>query len=323
MDPPQLLVSVPSDDRTRSAIERALPHVGFVFTAERPGRPWAGIRALLVGNPDRELPELRPGDLPDLKFVQTIYTGLDGFPFDRLPSGARVAGNVAAYAPFVAEHAVALLLASARDLVEGNEMVRAGKLRPVERLTYLGGKTVVLVGFGGIAQEVVLRLRSFGVRFVGVDRTGAPHHGVDRMLPIARLGDALAEADAIVDCLPLTRSTHGLFDTAMFARIRPGAIFVNVGRAETVVPAALAAKLREDPRFRAASDVWWEEDFEAGTIRHPFPVAEQPHLIGSPHRAGIVPESRAYILDRALENLQRFFAGEVPRHLADPAEYAP
>jgi phosphoglycerate dehydrogenase-like enzyme len=319
--PPRLLIGLPPDPSITGAVERALPGVPFVFVADRPERPYRGIEALLVGNLERVLPGLSATDVPDLKFVQTLYTGLDGFPFDRMPPRTRVAGNVGGYAPFVAEHAIALLLASAHDLMGGQRALEAGELRPTSPMVYLGGKTALLVGYGAIASEIARRLAAFGTRCWGVNRSGAPRPGVERMFPERELARALGEADVVIDCLPLTRATRGRFDGSLLAAMRPTAIFVNVGRAETVDAEAFRAHLERHPDFRAALDVWWGEDFLAGRIEHPFPIAGRPNLMGSPHRAGLVPEARPYVLERALENLARFFAGEEPRYVADPAEY--
>jgi D-2-hydroxyacid dehydrogenase (NADP+) len=319
--PARLLIGLAPDPSVTVAVERALPGIPFVFVADRPERPYPGIEALLVGNLERILPGLTATEVPDLQFVQTLYTGLDGFPFDRMPPGTRVAGNVGGYAPFVAEHAIALLLAAAHDLPGGQRALEAGELRPTSPMMYLGGKTALLVGYGAIASEIARRLAAFGTHCWGVNRSGASRAGVERMFPERELAQAVAGADLVVDCLPLTRATRGRFDARLLAAMRPGAIFVNVGRAETVDPEAFRAHLERHSDFRAALDVWWGEDFLTGRIEHPFPIAGRPNLLGSPHRAGLVPEARPYVLDRALENLALFFGGKDPLYVADPAEY--
>jgi phosphoglycerate dehydrogenase-like enzyme len=318
----RLLVTFPADPAARSRIATRLAGVPVAYAADGGALGRSGVEAMLTGNLVRELPAIMPEALPDLRFVQTLYTGVDGFPFDRIPDRAKVAGNVGAYAPFVAEHAVALLLSLARGIPEGHRQVAGGRLRPTEPLTHLGGRRVLLVGYGAIAREVAERLRPFGAELVGVNRSGATRPGVDRMLPVGELLAALPTADAVIDTLPLTRATRGVFDDRAFGAMRPDALFVNVGRAATVDPAALERRLAGHPRFRVGLDVWWGEDFVRGTVELPFPLDRYPNLIGSPHRAGVVPEARAVVLERALDNLARYFAGEPPRYVADRAEYA-
>jgi glycerate dehydrogenase len=260
-------------------------------------------------------------DLPALRFVQTLYTGVDGFPFDRVPSEAMVAGNVGAYAPFVAEHALALLLALARYLPEGHAQVLRRSLRPTRALTYLGGKRALIVGYGEIGHAIADRLRPFGTVPVGMNRSGTARPGVEEMRPISELLSGLRSADFVFNCLPLTRETQGQFDRAAFAAMGPQAIFVNVGRGETVDSQALQEKLEREPEFRAGLDVWWGEDMGGGVWESDFPAQKFPNLLGSPHRAGFVPEALPVVLDQALQNIARFCRGEAPRNVADRLEY--
>jgi phosphoglycerate dehydrogenase-like enzyme len=141
------------------------------------------------------------------------------------------------------------------------------------------------------------------------------------MYPANRLDEALEEADVIFEVRPLTRETRGSLGAAQFARMRPSAIFVNVGRAGTVDEEALFVHLRDHLGFRAALDVWWDEGFGDGRLGRRFAWSELPNLTGSPHASGAVPEATPYGLSKALENLARFFRGEKPLYLADPTEY--
>jgi phosphoglycerate dehydrogenase-like enzyme len=317
-----LLVTLPADGPLRRTIGAALPNgVPILYAAESTEIGWTSVVALLVGNLRRELPGLGSTGLPGLEFVQQIYTGLDDFPFDRIRPSAKVAGNVGAYAPFVAEHAVALLLASARRIVDGHLQTVEGKLRPTPVLTYLGGETAIIVGYGEIGRELADRLHGLGMRVVGVDRRGEPRAGADRMVSISELAGELAGPRVVVNCLPLTRATRAAFDDRAFSAMREDAIYVSVGRAGTTDPMALERKLRGSPDFRAALDVWWNEEFEAGVIRHPFDLRELPNLLGSPHRAGVVAPARSAVIARALENMARFFRGETPRYVVDRREY--
>ncbi len=146
--------------------------------------------------------------------------------------------------------------------------------------------------------------------------------GVDAMYPADRLDDALGEADVIFEARPLTRSTRGSLGAVQFARTRPGAILVNVGRAATIDEEALYHHLQEHPEFRAALDVWWDEGFGDGKLGRRFPWTDLPNVTGSPHNSGGVPEADPYSIGKALENVRRFFQGQEPLYLADPSDYA-
>lgn len=104
--------------------------------------------------------------------------------------------------------------------------------------------------------------------------------------------------------------------------MRPEAIYVNVGRAATIDETALFEHLQQHPEFRAATDPWWDEDFVAGVLRHRTGIAELPNFLGTPHNSAAGVDVRQYALDRALQNVARFFRGETPRYLVDPKEYS-
>jgi D-3-phosphoglycerate dehydrogenase len=253
--------------------------------------------------------------------VQRVYAGVDDVPFDRFPPSTRFAGNVGAYAPFVAEHAVTLALATAREIPRAHALVTAGTLRPTPVQRLLWGRTAVILGYGEIGRAIADRLRGFGIRVIGVNRTGKMAPGCVGMFPADRLVEAVAEGDFVFDARPLTRRTAGTIDASVLASMKATAVFVNVGRAGTVQEEALYRHLAAHPDFRAALDVWWHEDFAGGRLEHRFPFPSLPNLLGTPHSAGFGPGVEAYVLERALANLRRFFAGQEPRHVVDRSEY--
>ena len=323
MDPTgtRLLVTLRRREETAQAISERLPDVPWVFSGSSSRAEWGAVEAMLVGSLDRELPEYVPAFTPHLAFVQRIYTGMDGFPFERFPESVMLAGNVGAFAPFVAEHAVALALASSRSLLSAHAQVKRGQLRPPPDQRLLYGRTAVVLGYGEIGRAIAARLAGFGMRIVGVNRTGRMAPGSDAMYPAGAIDEAVAVGDLVIDVRPLTTATRGSVNAALLARFRPEALYVNVGRAFTVDEAALYQHLKDHPGFRAALDVWWEEDFGKGTLSSRFPFTGLPNFVGSPHSAGFGRDIEGYVLAKALENLERFFRGEVPLHLADRREY--
>ncbi len=319
---PRLLVTL----RPREAIDRAigqrLPDLPWVYADRSTPAEWIAVEAMLVGSLERESAAFDVTATPRLSIVQRIYTGLDGFPFDRFPSTIRIAGNVGAYAPFVAEHALALALALSRDLLTAHARVRAGQLRPAPAQRLLFGRTAVILGFGEIGRAIAERLAGFGTEVLGVNRTGRMSPGCRAMYPVDHIAEALALADFVFDARPLTRSTRGSLGSELLAAMRPDAVYVNVGRAATVDEEALYRHLRDHPEFRAALDVWWDEDFARGTVTSRFPFTDLPNFLGTPHSAGLGPGVDNSVLATALENLARHFRGEEPRYLADPTEYS-
>lgn len=318
----RLIVSVADSPELRQSLERILPAEAVAFVGPSDPGPWPAAEAWLLGSVARELPQWTPELTPRLRFVQRLFTGLDGFPFDRFPDSVQIAGNVGAFAPFVAEHAVALLLGVTHNVVLNADRVREGRLRPPASNRYLIDRTVLLLGYGAIAREIAARLRPFGPRLEGLSRDGKGVAGLDRMHAAPHLTDALAGADIVIDCRPLTDSTRGTIDVTALGRMRPAAIYVNIGRAGTVDEAALFEHLSHHPDFRAALDVWWEENYEAGSFTTRYPFATLPNFLGSPHVASVGEPARVRAIEMAVENLGRFFQGVRPNHVGDRADYA-
>ena len=319
---PRLLLVLRERPGLKEAVRARLPSVPAVMLSEI--RPNGGgyVEAVLLGSVAREGAGWEPSAFPRLRFVQRLYAGVDDVPFATIPERVDIAGNVGGYSPFVAEHAVALALASARCLVEGNARVAAGKLRPPPPLRSLYGETAVILGYGAIGQALADRLRSFGMTTVGLNRAGKPVPGCERMYPQERLREAVGAGRFIFDARPLTTRTRLSLGRPEFEAMAADATFVNVGRAGTVDEEALYRHLLGRPDFRAALDVWWEEDFGGGTLRSRFPFATLPNFVGSPHLAAFSPKVEGYALGKALDNLARFFAGERPAHIVDRTEYA-
>lgn len=319
---PRLLVTLSPDGEVGPSIEAALPGIPSGFLTADPPIDRSEVEAMLVGS-RRTLVDFDPATTPKLRFVQRIFTGVDDFPFDRFPEDVRVAGNVGAFAPFVAEQALALALAAAREIVPAQAMVRAGRLRPPPVQRIFEGATAIVLGYGEIGRAIAQRLRGFDVTVVGVNRSGRMAPDCVGMYPADRLEEAVALGDLVFDARPLTRQTRGSIGRAALAGMRPTAIYVNVGRAATADEEALYRHLEAHPEFRAAIDPWWDEDFQEGTFRSRFPFWDLPNFVGTPHSAGYGPATTERALAFALGNLAEFFATGNPSHLVDRREYAP
>ncbi|MGB6500061.1 MAG: 2-hydroxyacid dehydrogenase [Thermoplasmata archaeon] len=317
----RLLLAVRTRDSIRSAVAHRLPGISAVFLEESTPADWRYVDAALLGSIAREASSWEPSATPRLRFVQRIFTGVDDLPFDRFPPSVEIAGNVGGYAPFVAEHAVALALAAARTLVTAHAQAAAGRLRPSPDNRTLWHRTVVILGYGEIGREIARRLTGFGVRIVGVNRTGSLAPGCDEMVPADRLREALRRGEVVFDARPLTRATRATIGTAELEAMPADAILVNVGRAATIDEEALYRHLVAHPEFRAGLDVWWGEGFGDGTLRFRYPFLSLPNVVGTPHSAGFAPGVEAYALETALENLGRYFHGDAPLHRVDRSEY--
>jgi D-3-phosphoglycerate dehydrogenase len=159
----------------------------------------------------------------------------------------------------VAEHAFALLLAAARGIARMDRGLRAGAWTQAEGIE-LGGRTLGLLGLGGVGSEMARIASGFGMRVVGWSRSGMPAG-----LPVEAmaLDDVLADADAVSLHLALCPETRGLLDAARIARMKTGAILVNTARGALVDEAAMLAALASGQLGHAALDVFSVEPLPA------------------------------------------------------------
>ena len=240
------------------------------------------------------------GRLPALRVVQSLSAGVE----DLLPhvtKGVTLCNARGVHDTSTAEHAVTLLLAVLRripDLVAAQEAQQwSAGFRPA-----LADRTVLLLGYGAIGAAVEARLVPFECEVLRVARTArsAPRGPVHTM---AELPSLLPRADAVVLTLPLTEGTRGMVDAGFLARLKNGAVLVNVGRGAVVDTAALLPGLRAG-RLWAALDVTDPEPLPPG---HALWTA--PNTLISPHVAAHTSAFRPRALALVRSQLARYAAG--------------
>ena len=191
----------------------------------------------------------------------------------------------------VAEHAMALMWAAARGLARMDRGMRAGMWLRTEGMQ-LRGKTLGLLGYGGIAAEVARMARGIGMAVLAWNRSPRLAEGVD-FVPVDEL---LARSHVLSVHLLLTDETRGFLDAARIAALRPGAILVNTARGAVVDEAAMVAALRTGRLAHAGLDVFNEEPLPPG---HVLTTLENVTL--SAHSAFRTPEASETLVRRALD----------------------
>jgi D-3-phosphoglycerate dehydrogenase len=188
----------------------------------------------------------------------------------------------------VADQTLAFLLALTRQVVPNTLAVRAGRwglATPLASMAALRHLTVGVVGFGRIGREVVRRLLAFRARVLVYDPVVAPAEitaaGAE---PVAALGDLLAQADVVTPHCPSNPATRRLFHAGTFAAMRPGALFINVGRGDLTDSAALTAALESGHLAGAALDVFDPEPIPPG-----HPILSMPQVVLASHIASASP----------------------------------
>lgn len=199
----------------------------------------------------------------------------------------------------VAECAFALMWAAARGLPEMDRAMRAGTWLRREAVQ-LTGKTVGLVGFGGIAAEMARLCRGIGMRVLAWNRTPKAHPDVT-FVPLERL---LAESDVVSLHLLLTDETRGFLSAARIAAMKPGVLLINTARGALIDEAALVEALRSGRVAQAELDVFTVEPLPAD-----HPLVSLPTVTLSAHSAFRTPEASDNLIGAALDHCRRIAAG--------------
>lgn len=238
---------------------------------------------------------------PGLRVVSRVGVGTDSIDLDAATqAGVVITTTPGANRETAADHALAMILAALRRLVEHDASVRRGEWRRGGDLTPwdLHGTTVGLVGYGDIGRAVGRRVAGFGAHVLACDPAE----------PGAVALDALLErADVVSLHLPLTSATSGLIGAAQLARMPPHAVLVNTSRGGLVDEPALVQALRSGSIRAAALDVFADEP------RLPAGLAGLPNVVLTPHIGGLSERSIARMTERATDHVLAVLAGRPQR----------
>jgi len=221
--------------------------------------------------------------------------------------GIALTSSSSVYDEPCAQHALAFMLAEARQLprsIVDQATTHAWNTPPTRAASFLlKGQTIMLVGYGAIARRLAELLEPFGLHLVGFRRRPRGDEAIE-VRPMAELSDGLPRADWVIDILPAANDTAGFFDQSKFDAMKPGAIFMNIGRGATVDQAALLAALHSHLRA-AYLDVTSPEPLPP---EHPLWAA--PNCFITPHVAGGHGDEYDRLVALFLANLDRFVLGQ-------------
>lgn len=245
-----------------------------------------------------------------VRFLQLLTAGYEQLEPQGVPAHITVANASPAMAPAVAEHAVALLLALARNLPEfvRNQQSGTWDRKDFKGLRSIAGARIAIVGFGHIGQGIAQRLRPFGAQIIAVSRARHEHPLADEVTLLEDLDHTVATIDAIMTALPHSPATHHLIGAGLLAAVKPGAVLVNIARGGLVDTAAVIAALGSGRLSGFATDVTEAEPLPAGS-----PLWSAPNVLITPHVAAADGDAAGRRLASfAAGNIARYLAGETP-----------
>ena len=230
---------------------------------------------------------------PALKHIVFLGTGAASYMNpDELKARGVTVHTIKGYGDTaVAEHTVALMFAAARDIARMDHEVRAGVWTPQEGMQ-LQGKTLGVIGLGGIGREVARIGHGIGMEVIGYNRTAH----ADAPCALTDIDDLLSRSDVVSLNLVLNDETNGFLDKARIARMKPGAILVNTARGALVDEAALVEALQSGHIRHAGLDVFHDEPLKAD-----HPLAKMANVTLTSHAAFRTEEASMTLLRRAID----------------------
>ena len=251
--------------------------------------------------------------MPNLLWAQYLWAGISDLQYSDLWGGLVRLTSSRGYVDTtpIAEMVIAAALHFAKDLriavVQGmeGEMDASGY-----DLSLLAGRTMGVVGLGGIGLEVARLAGAMGMRVVAsrlsVTKRQPRENGVELLYPSTDLHDMLAECDYVTLTTALTDETRGMIDDGAVAAMKDGAVLLNVGRGELIDERALKDGLRSGKVGGAYLDVYADEWF-----RPPDPeLLAHPRVLMTPHNSGHVDVATSFAMDMLKRNISHFLAGE-------------
>lgn len=326
MNEKRALVTIPTGERHRNLLQQAAPGWEFRFRGTDtlvcapqealPGQPvtqedvgWAQV---ILGN----VPAAMLHGSPALEWLQTNSAGVEAYIQPGVLAGDTLLTNATgAYGLAIAEHMLGMLLELFKKLELYRDAQKSGAWQSQGAVKAVYGSTVLVLGMGDIGGEFAARCKALGAKVIGVRRSPRPcPEYADEVHLLEDLDSLLPQADVVAVTLPGTDATRGLMSRERLAKMKEGAVLLNVGRGFIVDTEALCDALERGHLSGAGVDV---------TDPEPLPPTHRlwniPTAVVTPHISGFyhLRETHERIVGIFLENLRHFQAGEPLRNLVD------
>ena len=326
MNEKRALVTIPTGERHRNLLQQAAPGWEFCFRGTDtlvcapqealPGQPvtqedvdWAQV---ILGN----VPAAMLHGSPALEWLQTNSAGVEAYIQPGVLAGDTLLTNATgAYGLAIAEHMLGMLLELFKKLELYRDAQKSGAWQSQGAVKAVYGSTVLVLGMGDIGGEFAARCKALGAKVIGVRRSPRPcPEYADEVHLLEDLDSLLPHADVVAITLPGTDATRGLMSRERLAKMKEGAVLLNVGRGFIVDTEALCDALERGHLSGAGVDV---------TDPEPLPPTRRlwniPTAVVTPHISGFyhLRETHERIVGLFLENLRHFQAGEPLRNLVD------
>ena len=239
-----------------------------------------------------------------VRYVQVTSAGLDRVPLDWIrEQGITLRNAEGVYSAPMAEWTLMRILELLKHVPAGFRNQLAGVYRKDRSWQELGGKNVLLTGFGAFGREIAKRLKPFGARLTVVNRSIKSDPNVDEFRPLSDLPALLPQADILILAIALTPETRGLFGKELLGSMKPGSFLINAARGPLIDENALIEALQNGPLAAAALDV-----FETEPLPKDSPLWTLENVLLSPHNSFSGEFNHERIMKLVLGNLKAYGA---------------
>lgn len=243
-----------------------------------------------------------------LRWIHNWGAGVNQLPFEKLQQrNIMVTNSSGVHAYPISETILAMMLTLTRriHLYVRNQMVK--KWDHANLSLEMHGKTVGILGVGAIGSETAKLCKAFGMRVLGLRRSGTPAANVDEMYDVNGLTALLANSDYVVNTLPLTEESYHLIGKSEFETMKPSAFYINIGRGNTTDEPALVEALQTGQIAGAGLDVFAQEPLAADS-----PLWEMENVVMTPHSSGSTAHYDERVIEIFLPNLETYLSGQEP-----------
>lgn len=309
---PNTVIYHPKAELYRDHLRKAVPELTpvLVTRSEDLPAPLREAEVLVCGGLSAE----EAARAEKLRWVQVTSAGIEHVLGARERLGHVVVTNARGiHAELMADHMLGAMVMLQWDFPRILQDQAERRWRREPKLA-LAGRTLAVVGAGAIGGEIGRRASHFGMRVIGVRRSGAPLPHFDAVFRPDELDAVLAQADFVCVALPATGETARLFGAEQFARMKRSAFFMNIARGSVVDEAALIAALQSGHLGGAALDVYEKEPPDPDN-----PIWGMRNVIMTPHISGMLDTNEERLIGVFADNLRRYRAGEPLRNIVDLA----
>ncbi|KAF2075105.1 hypothetical protein CYY_003582 [Polysphondylium violaceum] len=237
-----------------------------------------------------------------LKWIQAVTAGIDTYDLETINKRGILFSNASGiHKESTAEHVLAILLSEYRGIREAVQDQLNSHWRKITTFGELSGKKILIVGTGQIGERLAELCKAFEMEVYGVNTSGRQISGFVQCVSQKNITSILGQMDIVVNILPLTPDTHHFYNAALFASMKDGVFFVNVGRGPSVDINSLIDAVKQGKIGFAGLDV-----FESEPLSSDSPLWSLSNVLVTPHNAGKVRNYKNKLFQIVEPNLISF-----------------